>query len=150
MLHLLHLALIYLVVFGLALGAEETSGIDETHVRPHGCATRRSQHGCEIPHEKGQQCAWLTSSNTCVDMTTLGIFACEQSSDCVAIPISPPGSGCCNHGYRIAVNSSKASQYDQLKHCVPTTCKPWVTHDRRLPICSGEHKCEMVFPGALG
>jgi hypothetical protein len=70
-------------------------------------------------------------------------YACKVDSDCVAVPKV----GCCNNGYKEAVNAKSTDAYAKSFVC-PTPnamCAQFLVNDNRAPECSAETgKCELV------
>jgi hypothetical protein len=78
------------------------------------------------------------------DGGTAQFRACQQDSDCVAVPRV----GCCHNGHMEAVNVSQKDAYAQSFTCPhPRPCPMYMIRDRRLPKCDPAAKlCVMVMP----
>jgi hypothetical protein len=75
-------------------------------------------------------------------------FACNVDSDCVAVPRA----GCCNNGYKEAVNKSEVAAYDAANACANPhpICPLYVINDTRVAECNFQsHECEMIDPAAI-
>jgi len=100
-------------------------------------------------------CWWLPAvaspvvadnSGRCVLESSLHLFDCTRDSDCVAVWLAPSSSECCNFGYKIAVNSTKAELYNTTKRCFPIPfCPDYFVDDNRVPICQN-NECKMIQP----
>jgi hypothetical protein len=70
-------------------------------------------------------------------------YTCAADNDCIAVAKV----GCCNNGYKEAVNKQSASAY-KLSFTCPNPnqiCPHYVVNDTRVPECnSGTRRCEMV------
>jgi hypothetical protein len=69
--------------------------------------------------------------------------SCNVDSDCEAVPQV----GCCNNGYKAAVNKHHVTAYEDSFTCPPPKpfCPLYVILDTRQPECNtGSHTCEMV------
>ncbi len=68
--------------------------------------------------------------------------ACQADSDCVAVPRV----GCCNNGYKEAVNASQKDAYAASFSCPKRRpCPMYIIRDMRVPKCDpGTHLCQMV------
>ena len=72
-------------------------------------------------------------------------LTCTGDSDCIAVPKA----GCCNNGYRAAVNKNKVEEYRAANTCKldHPICAQFIVTDRRIPKCNRtSHQCEMVQP----
>jgi len=108
------------------------------------CASLQKATTCEAK----AGCTWLNKA--CVEIASLDIFGCVQDSDCVAIPLAPPNSGCCNNGWLIAVNSTKVDLYNETTKCNVKGCPQYVVKDERVSICTfSNHTCAMIAPAAI-
>jgi hypothetical protein len=70
-------------------------------------------------------------------------FACKTTADCVAVPLA----GCCNNGYKIAVNKGEVKAYDAANACTNPhpICPEFIINDTRVAECDAStHECEMV------
>jgi hypothetical protein len=75
-----------------------------------------------------------------------GAFAaCASDADCIAVPKG----GCCNNGYKEAVNKAQASAYAASVTCEKhRMCPQYIVNDTRVARCSpSANKCVMVAPG---
>jgi hypothetical protein len=75
-------------------------------------------------------------------------FSCQVDSDCVAVPVA----GCCNNGWKIAVNQGQVDAYDAANACTTPhpICPLYIVNDTRVAECSSStHKCEMIDPTAI-
>lgn len=92
-----------------------------------------------IPAAPGAPTAPATAS----DAAPADFYACAADTDCVAVPKV----GCCNNGYKEAVNKSSADAYKASFTC-PTPnqiCPHYMINDQRVPECNKTtKKCEMV------
>jgi hypothetical protein len=69
--------------------------------------------------------------------------ACSSDGDCVAVRKN----GCCNNGYKEAVNAASAAAYQASFVCPDPhpVCPMFRIHDTRLPECNvSRRQCEMV------
>jgi len=69
---------------------------------------------------------------------------CESDVDCVAVPQA----GCCNNGWKEAVNRSQVDVYEKDGACTRThpICPMYIVNDTRVPECNKvSHACEMVY-----
>jgi hypothetical protein len=82
------------------------------------------------------------------DASQPDFYACNVDADCIAVPKV----GCCNNGYKEAVNKASAEAY-KLSFTCPTPnqiCPHYMINDVRLPECKSEtHRCEMVAPDQI-
>ncbi len=72
-------------------------------------------------------------------------FACKVDSDCVAIPLA----GCCDNGYKVAVNVNEVDAYDAANACTTPNpvCPLFVINDTRVAQCDfTTHACQMIDP----
>ena len=79
--------------------------------------------------------------------TDADYFGCEESSDCVAVPLI---SSCCYSGWKIAVDRDEAAANLAATECPPQPrhiCPLYVVLDTRVPVC-GDRRCKMVAPEA--
>lgn len=70
-------------------------------------------------------------------------LACSANSDCVAVPKA----GCCNNGYKAAVNRNFVEQYKAANACKEqgVRCAQFLVNDTRVASCNTEAKqCEMI------
>jgi hypothetical protein len=75
----------------------------------------------------------------------LDYLSCNVDSDCVAVPQA----GCCNNGYKAAVNKDKIDSYRSANTCKikNVICPQIFVEDRRLAQCNRtSHQCEMIEP----
>jgi hypothetical protein len=80
-----------------------------------------------------------------VDLKVLGgdFFACKTDKDCIAVPTV----GCCNNGYKTAVNVDEIDAYEASFTCPQEhpICPLFIINDTRAAECNvGKHACEMV------
>lgn len=77
------------------------------------------------------------------DASTAAYRACQQDTDCVAVPRV----GCCSNGWFEAVNAGQKDAYAKSFTC-PTPrpmCPMYMVHDTRTPKCdTNTHLCIMV------
>jgi hypothetical protein len=73
---------------------------------------------------------------------TAAFQACQSDSDCVAVPRV----GCCNNGWKEAVNVSQKDAYAASFTCPRRhPCPMYIIRDTRVPKCDpGTHLCQMV------
>jgi hypothetical protein len=73
---------------------------------------------------------------------TAAFQACQADSDCVAVPRV----GCCNNGWKEAVNASQKDAYAASFTCAKRRpCPMYIIRDMRVPKCDpGTHLCQMV------
>jgi hypothetical protein len=72
-----------------------------------------------------------------------GTLACQTDGDCVAVPLG----GCCDNGWKTAVNRDAVSAYANSASCQRTRpiCPQYVVNDTRVPECNrANHQCTMV------
>lgn len=70
-------------------------------------------------------------------------LACSANSDCVAVPKA----GCCNNGYKEAVNRNFIEQYKAANACKEqgVMCAQYLVNDTRIARCDTQaKKCEMT------
>jgi hypothetical protein len=70
---------------------------------------------------------------------------CAVDTDCVAVRRN----GCCNNGYKEAVNASSIAAYQASFACPDThpICPMFRIRDARTPACNTDrHECELVKP----
>jgi hypothetical protein len=75
----------------------------------------------------------------------LDYLTCKVDSDCITVPKA----GCCNNGYKDAVNKDKIDSYRAANTCKikNVVCAQVIVNDRRLAQCNRtSHQCEMVDP----
>jgi hypothetical protein len=75
--------------------------------------------------------------------------SCNVTSDCEAVAQV----GCCNNGYKAAVNKHHVAAYEASFTCPPPKpfCPLFVILDQRVPVCNPTTKtCEMVEPADSG
>lgn len=75
--------------------------------------------------------------------------SCKVDSDCEAVPQV----GCCNNGYKAAVNKHHVAAYEASFTCPPPKpfCPMFVILDRRVPVCDQTtDTCQMVEPADAG
>jgi len=84
-----------------------------------------------------------------VSLASKDFFACNVDADCVAVPVG----GCCQHGTKVAVNSSSVSAYAASVQCTVTPrpfCPLYIINDTRVAECNNtSKKCEMVAVDAI-
>jgi hypothetical protein len=69
--------------------------------------------------------------------------SCQWDVDCVAVPLA----GCCNNGWKEAVNRSQIDVYEKDGACTRAhpICPMYIVNDTRVPECNKiTHACEMV------
>jgi hypothetical protein len=69
--------------------------------------------------------------------------SCQVDDDCVAVPLG----GCCNNGWKFAVNRDDVDAYDDATACHQPRpiCPMYIVHDTRVAECSHTtSQCEMV------
>jgi hypothetical protein len=79
------------------------------------------------------------------DAGSAAVFqACQSDSDCVAVPRV----GCCNNGWKEAVNVSQQDAYAASFTCTQRhPCPMYIVRDMRVPRCdTSTHLCAMVRP----
>jgi hypothetical protein len=70
--------------------------------------------------------------------------ACQSDADCIAVPRA----GCCNNGWKEAVNATQKDAYAAAFACHERKmCPMYIVRDTRQPKCDpGTHLCTMVRP----
>jgi hypothetical protein len=72
------------------------------------------------------------------------ITACKVDADCVAVPRG----GCCDNGWKEAVNKHHVKAYANATKCAlhpPPLCPMYIVNDTRVPRCdAATHRCTMV------
>jgi hypothetical protein len=71
------------------------------------------------------------------------LLVCAADSDCVAVPRN----GCCNNGYKEAVNAASVAAYQASFVCPEPhpICPMFRIRDDRVPVCNvTTHLCELV------
>ena len=74
---------------------------------------------------------------------------CSEDSDCIAVPKA----GCCNNGYKEAVNKDRVDSYRAANTCkiAHPMCAQFIVEDKRVAQCNRtSHRCEMVDAKASG
>jgi hypothetical protein len=69
--------------------------------------------------------------------------ACQGDGDCVAVPLA----GCCDNGWKTAVNSCEVDAYEDAFAChrERPICAMYIVRDTRVAECNrATHLCEMV------
>jgi hypothetical protein len=77
-----------------------------------------------------------------------GYLTCRVDTDCIAVPRE----GCCNNGYKDAVNREKLAEYRAANACrlKNTICPQFRIEDARVPQCDfASHQCVMVEPNTI-
>ena len=72
-------------------------------------------------------------------------LACQVDSDCIAVAKA----GCCNNGYKAAVNKDRVDAYRAANACKTEhpICAQFIVDDHRVAHCnSAAQQCEMVEP----
>lgn len=80
-----------------------------------------------------------------VSLGGTGVFTCKLDTDCVAVPKA----GCCDNGWREAVNKSEVETYESLHTCAEASpvCSHLQVHDTRIAVCSNAtQRCELIAP----
>jgi hypothetical protein len=75
-------------------------------------------------------------------------LVCAVDADCVAVKRN----GCCNNGYKEAVNASSAAAYEASFVCPDPhpICPMFRVRDERSPECNEKaHECELVKPDQI-
>ena len=75
-------------------------------------------------------------------------FGCKLDSDCVAVPVA----GCCDNGWKIAVNVNEVSAYDAANACTNPhpICPEYVVNDTRVAECDfTTNSCTMIDPTTI-
>jgi hypothetical protein len=70
-------------------------------------------------------------------------MSCQWDDDCVAVPLA----GCCNNGWKAAVNRAEVATYekDGACHRARPICPMYIVNDTRVAECNrATHACEMV------
>jgi hypothetical protein len=69
-------------------------------------------------------------------------LACSADADCVAVRKN----GCCNNGYKEAVNASSVAAYEASFVCPDPhpICPMFRIRDDRVPVCNTSHQCELI------
>ena len=103
-----------------ASAAPSTSAVDASHAEDAASATATADAGSAAPFQ-----------------------ACAMDSDCVSVARV----GCCNNGYREAVNAAQVDAYKRSFTCPPPRpmCPMFMINDNRDAECNnGTHLCELV------
>jgi hypothetical protein len=80
-----------------------------------------------------------------VSLAGTGLFTCKLDTDCIAVPKA----GCCDNGWREAVNKNEVESYASLYACteVSPLCSHLQVHDTRIAVCgNATQKCELIDP----
>jgi hypothetical protein len=76
------------------------------------------------------------------------ITSCDVDADCVAVPTG----GCCEHGWKTAVNKHHVRVYENATKCTQNPrpfCPMFIVNDTRIAACDASaHQCKMVASAA--
>lgn len=123
-------------------------GSHVTAVLPPGPAPYPNRYFIILQEERRRPATFMVTlarSGTNANASQLDYLTCTVDSDCVAVPKA----GCCNNGYKDAVNKDKIEAYRAANACKlrSVMCPQFIIEDKRIAGCNRQsHQCEMVEP----